>query len=271
MRASTGAASTDAGSTGTALTGTATVTLSPSLADATIDLTASAPSDVADGGITAGSWRATVPILAAGHDDVATADGSALGVTVYAFGPIGAPVDPAAAGLPGALTAEQLAELNGGRLPVGVRSDDSDGDLPATYSDSWSGSLLVHPSTGTVLGLTVDLARSAQVTVPSGATVSTGSVVEATGVLGGTADPAGLQAVQEGLDQRTTHQVVGQVIPGLLVVFAIVLLAFGLPKLLGGRRTTGPPGGPPAPVPEAPPASDGRATAVSTTEASHPA
>ncbi len=256
----TAATAADGAAANAPLTGTATVAVSPTLGEATIEVTAAAPSDVAAGGTTTGSWSATVPILATGHDDVVAADGSALGVTVYSFGPVGAPVDPATAGLPAALTADQLAELNGGRLPVGVRSDDSDAPMPATYSDSWSGSLLVHPTTGSVLGLTVDLARSAQVTVPSGATVSTGSVVEAAGALDGSAGAPGLRAVQEGLDQRTTHQVVGQVIPGLLVVFAIVLLAFGLPKLLGSRRTTGPPSAPPVAAAASPPPTGAPAT-----------
>ena len=52
---------------------------------------------------------------------------------------------------------------------------------------------------------------------------------------------------------RVTHQVVGQVLPGLLVVFAVVLLAFGLPKL---RRRPAPASGAarrPSPPPPARP------------------
>jgi hypothetical protein len=49
------------------------------------------------------------------------------------------------------------------------------------------------------------------------------------------ADPgavaSGLTRVADLADRSVTHQVVGQVLPGLLVVFAAVLLAFGVPKL----------------------------------------
>ena len=59
---------------------------------------------------------------------------------------------------------------------------------------------------------------------------------------------AGVMTVAELADQQETHQVVTQVIPGLLVVFALVLLAFGLPKLIRRRpKDAGPPGSGAAP------------------------
>jgi hypothetical protein len=41
---------------------------------------------------------------------------------------------------------------------------------------------------------------------------------------------------------RTNDQFFAQVIPALLVVFALVLLAFGVPKLVGQRPGQSPPG-----------------------------
>jgi len=53
---------------------------------------------------------------------------------------------------------------------------------------------------------------------------------------------------------RDPHQVVGRVIPALLVVFAVVLLGFGMPKLLRRRAApTAPATGRPA---DRPPQSD---------------
>ena len=219
-----------------ALRGIATVTLSASLSDATVVVEAGAPARLVGASATA-DWQGTVPVIASGYDDVAAADGSVVPVTVYSFGTPGAPVDPVSAGLPANLTADQLVELNGGRLPVGVRSDDVAGAgtaaLPADYLDTWSGAVLVHAPSGTVLGLDLELTRTAQVTLPSGATVSAGAVVDATGGIDPAANAAGLAAASDAVSARAAHQVLGQVLPGLLVVFALILLAFGLPRLLG--------------------------------------
>ena len=50
--------------------------------------------------------------------------------------PITGPVDAAAAGLPTTLTAQQIAALNGGRLPVGVRSGQAGQAYDVSYTDT---------------------------------------------------------------------------------------------------------------------------------------
>jgi len=58
----------------------------------------------------------------------------------------------AAAGLPSSLGVDRIAELNGGRLPIGL-SAGSDATLPATYRDSSVLTVWVEPRTGRVLDL----------------------------------------------------------------------------------------------------------------------
>jgi hypothetical protein len=63
---------------------------------------------------------------------------------------------------------------------------------------------------------------------------------------------AGLRAVQQ---QSADSQLVGTVLPALLTVFALVLLAFGIPRLVGRRHPEVPATGtdPDSAEPAAPP------------------
>ena len=149
-------------------------------------------------------------------------------------------MDSAAAGLPDTLTAAQIADLNGGRLPVGVRSQDQAFDV--TYTDTLIPTVSTDSGTGVVLGVELRLVRTAQVSVPTRGPVAAGTVVELTATAAAVGT-AGAAQVAEIADRQVSHQVLGQVIPGLLVIFALVLLAFGLPKLFGNQPPPPPPRG----------------------------
>lgn len=75
----------------------------------------------------------------------------------------------AAAGLPASLGVDRIAELNGGRLPIGL-SVAPDSTLPATYRDRAVLTVWVEPRTGRVLDLRWAERVSANVTGPNGAT-----------------------------------------------------------------------------------------------------
>ncbi len=218
-----------------AVSGSARVTVAAGMTAA--DITA----DVA-GSLVAG----TSTLVAAGSaDDDLAAVSSA---TRFTGTPITANPDPAAAGLPTTLTPAQVAEANGGRLPVGLRSD-ADAAMPATYTDSWTPAITIDTASGTVLDLDLALVRTARVTVPTGVTVSAGTVLgttmSATPDAVGSAVP-GAHVLQE---RRATSELVGTVIPGLLVAFALILLAFGVPRLVGRRGRRARPAAPPSPGP----------------------
>jgi high-affinity iron transporter len=143
--------------------------------------------------------------------------------------PISAAVNATEAGLPASLTAEQIAALNNGRLPVGVRAGAVGAAFDVGYFDTVTPAISIDTATGVVLGVDLQLVRTVQVAVPNRGSVPAGTVLAAAAA----ATPGSLAA---GLaDQRANHQVVTQVVPGLLVLFAVVLLAFGVP-LLRRRR-----------------------------------
>ncbi|HEY5878739.1 MAG TPA: hypothetical protein VIU11_07505, partial [Nakamurella sp.] len=100
---------------------------------------------------------------------------------------------------------------------------------------------------GIVVGLVVRLVRTVRVEVAGRAPVQVGTILESTLVTPAEVVAPALAQVAEFESNRDTHQIVGRVIPALLVVFAVVLLAFGLPKLV--RRGATPP---PAAVPSLP-------------------
>ena len=143
-----------------------------------------------------------------------------------------------------------MAQANGGRLPVGVRSGTT-AALPAAYTDTWTPAITVDAASRTVLDVELRLARTAQVTVPTGATVSAGTVLDVTATPDAIA--AAIAAAVEQENRRAAHELIGTILPGLLVVFAVVLLAFGLPKL---RRLAVPPATSPVGVAGAPPTSE---------------
>lgn len=215
------------------VTGTATVQLSADGSTATVSVEAG-------GSTTAGSTT----LVTTGHAAVATAGGATATTTTLAGTPISG---PAAGDLPATLTVEQIAALNGGRLPVGIRSSQGQA-FPAVYTDTLTPTISADQDAGIVVGLRVRLVRTVAVEVADRAPVPVGTVSESTLVTPADVVAPALAQVAAFESDRATHEVVGRVIPALLVVFAGVLLAFGLPKLRR-RRPAAPPAGPPAPAP----------------------
>jgi high-affinity iron transporter len=220
-------------------TGSAKIALS---ADAT-----TAALSIETGGVTT---TGDSTLTATGHVAVSTSagatdDGSTASATVFAGTPISAPV--AAGSEPGTLTADQIADLNGGRLPVGIRSG-RDQTYPATYTDTVTPTVTADQDAGIVVGLSIRLVRTVQVEVAGRAPVQIGTSAETTLVTSAEVVAPALAQVADFESDRDTHQVVGRVIPGLLVVFAAVLLAFGLPKLLRRPAHTRPAAPAPAPI-----------------------
>ena len=190
----------------------------------------------------------TSTLVGTGHTEVA--DG--WSATRFAGSPISSTPDAAAAGLQQTLTQADVAALNGGRLPVGLGSGGRSGDtaMPAGYTDTATPTITIDRSIGTVLSFDLRLVRTVQVTAPSGVTVSVGTESDSTLTLtpaAVAASVAGLPALQQ---QKADSELLGTVLPGLLGAFAIVLLAFGIPRL-AGRRGAGP-----DPAVRAPPAAE---------------
>jgi high-affinity iron transporter len=151
--------------------------------------------------------------------------------------PIVTATDEAAIGLPTSLTAAEIATLNGGRLPVGVRTGQADqAAYDVGYTDTVTPTVTVDPGSGVVVGVDLRLVRTVQVTVPSRGPVSAGTVLDASTSAAPDSLAAALARVAATNDQRATHQLLARVLPALLVVFAVVLLAFGVPKLFPRRR-----------------------------------
>ncbi len=192
----------------------------------------------------------TSTLTATGHTAVAggAAGGSTVTATIFAGTPIGSPVDAVVAGLPTTLTADQIAAYNGGRLPVGIRSGQADQTYPASYTDTVTPTITADRDSGLVVGLSLRVVRTVQVEVAGRAPAQVGTALEATMVTPADQVAPALAQVARFDSDRDAAQIVGRVIPALLLVFAVVLLAFGLPKLL--RRTAA---GPPAATPVASP------------------
>jgi len=174
--------------------------------------------------------------------------------------PIVTAVDAAAAGLPSSLTAAEIAAVNGGRLPVGVRSGQAGQAYDVGYADTVTPTVTVDPGSGVVVAADLRLVRTVRVEVASRGTVSAGTVLDASTSATPGGLSAGLARVAATSDQRIAHQLLAQVIPALLLVFALVLLAFGVPKLFprrGPARLTVPgelpPTGPPTDTSTGPP------------------
>jgi high-affinity iron transporter len=81
----------------------------------------------------------------------------------------------AAAGLPRSLGVDRIAELNGGRLPIGLSAGPNE-TLPATYRDSAVLSVWVEPRTGRVLDLRWTERVTASVAGPSGTRFALGGI-----------------------------------------------------------------------------------------------
>ncbi|WP_395725975.1 iron uptake transporter permease EfeU [Nakamurella sp.] len=221
------------------VTGTATIQLTGDVSSATLSVEAG-------GATTAG----TTALTTSGHIAVATTDGATATATTLTGTPISA---PAQGDLPATLTAQQIAALNGGRLPVGIRSVPGQ-TYPAVYTDTVTPTVTADQDAGIVVGLSVRLVRTAQVEVVGRAPVQVGTALETTLVTPAEVVAPALARVAEFESDRDSQQVLGRVIPGLLVVFAVVMAAFGLPKLR--RRSTAassPPTPPAGRPPQAPP------------------
>ncbi len=224
-------------------TGTAKVQLAAGVTQATLTV------DV-DGATATG----TSTLTATGHAAVG-ANGSTATATTFDGTPISSTVDAATAGLPTSLTVSQIADLNGGRLPVGIRSGQGEQTYPAGYTDTITPTITADQDAGIVVGLSIRTVRTVQVEVQGRAPVHVGTMLETTLVTPADVIVPALAQVAEFDSNRDTHQVVGRVIPALLAAFAVVLLAFGLPKLVR-RRTAPPPDSVPATPADHPPQAD---------------
>ncbi len=153
----------------------------------------------------------------------------------YSGGPLSSSV--AGAGLPPTLSLEQIAALGGGRLPIGLSGNGSSGaSFAATYSDSSTPTVTIDPATGVVVDLKVTSVRSVVVKSPAGQTFSLGATAKTEYAATGASISGQLAAAADMSAKRADHEIVGQVIPGLLAVFGLILLGFGLPHLIRGRR-----------------------------------
>lgn len=103
-------------------------------------------------------------------------------------------------------------------------------------------------ATGTVLDLKLTGLRSVTVTNAAGQSFPAGAVATATVAATSPSIAERSAAAADVADRRADHEVFGEVLPALLVVFAAVLLAFAVPNLLRGRRRSaaGPVSTPPA-------------------------
>jgi high-affinity iron transporter len=219
------------------LTGTATITLAAGAASADLSVEA--------GGTTIAG---TTALAASGHTAIATTGGTAT-ATILTGTPISAPAG--AADEPATLTVDQIADLNGGRLPVGIRSS-AGRSFPVVYSDSLTPTVTADQDAGIVVAMSVRVVRTAQVEVTGRAPVQVGTTSETTLATPAAVVAPALAQAAEFESDRDVHQVVGRVVPGLLLVFAVVLLAFGLP-MLWRRPSTTPPSSTPMPPPGPPP------------------
>ncbi len=151
------------------------------------------------------------------------------------------PMTPAAdpATVPTTVTGDQLAEL-AGRLPIGLRAADADSAMPATFTDTARATIAVTPDGRQVVDVAVRLTRSVTVTTQTGLPVTIGSAggAQVTTTAQGQADLAAAVAARAAV--LRADEIRGQVIPIMLGGFAVIMLAFGVPKLFR-RRPVAPP------------------------------
>ncbi|HEY5881771.1 MAG TPA: iron uptake transporter permease EfeU, partial [Nakamurella sp.] len=148
---------------GTDATGTARVQLAADATQATLT--------VEIGGATT---TGTSTLTATGHAAVVTAGGSTASATTFAGTPISSELVTAT------LTADQIADLNGGRLPVGIRSGQAGQTYPAMYTDTLTPTVSADQDAGIVVGLVVRLVRTVRVEVAGRAPVQVGTILEST-------------------------------------------------------------------------------------------
>ncbi len=238
--------------------GTASVPVTVAVGETVAPDGSSTPPTTIDG-------TATVTVLPGGRLEIALTagsvalDGRTAGTLVghlpvdgrpavqYRGAAVTGPVDPTT--VPTTVTGAQLAAVSG-RLPIGLRAADAATAMPAAFTDTWRPTVSIDPASGAVLDASITLTRTVQVTTAAGLTLSGG-------VLGGaeistTADAraALAVAVTDHAAAVEAHEIRGQVLPLLLGLFAVVLLAFGLPRLRRRAADRPPPtdaGGPSTP------------------------
>jgi high-affinity iron transporter len=135
------------------------------------------------------------------------------------------------------VTGAQVADLNGGRRPIGLTSADTDAALPATYLDSWRLSVIYDDASGAVLGADVlGFTRTLQVTNTRDLLVSAGTVL---GFDTQTSTQNQVIAAETVLADARQHETWGLVIPIELGVAALVAALFGSVLLMRSRRPAG--------------------------------
>jgi high-affinity iron transporter len=142
----------------------------------------------------------------------------------------------AAAGRPGAISYAELAERNGGRLPLGVHPTDR--DVPVSYAERTETTFWVEPRTGRV----VDVALRDTVTMTArvaGAATALGPVADSTTRLPPAAVQAATQAAHRDVTTLDRRRLLGAVAASVGVL-AVALLLVGALYLLAARRYGGP-------------------------------
>jgi len=152
----------------------------------------------------------------------------------------------AAAERPGAISYAELAERNGGRLPLGVHPTDR--DVPVSYAERTETTFWVEPRTGRV----VDVAWRDTVTMTArvaGAAMALGPVADATTRLPPAAVQAATRAAHRDVTTLDRRRLLGAVAASVGVL-AVALLLVGALYLLAARRYGGPAPSVPTPSPE---------------------
>jgi high-affinity iron transporter len=144
----------------------------------------------------------------------------------------------AAETMPATLSLAKIAELNGGRLPIGLRATTS-GSAPVAYSNADVLTLWVEPRTGRVLNLSWDEQVTATVTDPTvGALALSEPVAKATAALPAATVSAAAAATAPAID-TIEHRSTLIGLAWFAGVLAVALLATG--GLLAARARTGRP------------------------------
>ena len=166
-----------------------------------------------------GFVRGSSTLTLSGHGTVA-------GVAAAVYTGAAVTVDAVQAGLPTRLTTREIAAIGGGRLPIGLSPGGPTRSLPTVYSDTWTPTVTVDPASGTVLGLSLAGVRTATVSDSTGRAFRAGVVATVDAATTSTSSQQQAVVAADVSDQRADHEVWGEVLPGLLVVSAVVLLAF---------------------------------------------
>ncbi len=192
-------------------------------------------------GIAVGPGNETVTLSGAltGEGPLSLSGSTVLGGVSLAQYKGSAITTPTAAGLPATLTLKQVSALNNGRLPVGLAVNGSSvGSVTAMYTDVLTPTVTIDPATDTVVDLKATSIRSVTVKSAAGQIFPIGALTTTDVAATDLSVSAQLSAAADITETSADHQVLGEVIPGLLVVFALILFGFGLPHLLRRRATS---------------------------------